>query len=229
MIIRSTRLFLNGIWCVGLCSAAMACGRSSRTALAEQEAVLRSVQVDPVLDCATLIERVRAEWGGFMVEAPGEGARPQMFYRPAELRACLEADTALTMEEFQEQAKVYRSSEEYVLNIPRGMTLSGTTTDDAAFLAYLDQGLRADTYELVEGDTVRCAFAHLEASGAMASGRTVVLGFDRSQDGSGRALVLKDGHGFFGEDLRFAFSQDAFAAYHRLVHTSSSTTSPGRP
>lgn len=202
--------------CAGLCIASVGCAPGPRPAVAEQEERLENIRVSKDLDCATLVRLVREELGGLRAVAPGEGPCPSIQYRPAEVEQCMElASIGRDTVPIASIDRPVDASEQYVLSIPRAMVLA--RPDEDAFGAYLAQGLVHDLVELVDGDTVPCAFIHLESGAAMAPERKVLVGFDRPQDGRERRLLLLDRQGFFGRDLLFTFKPGVFSAYHKSI------------
>jgi hypothetical protein len=158
--------------------------------------------------CTQWKEKAAHTWDGFQVVSKPVATHLRLQYMAPEAKACLATgpDARICDSTTILLIRSAAQSEEYVLRIPRSLE-----TFAQANIAPGD--LERAIQEIVEGDTIGCAFAHVEASVDQAPDLTVVLGFDRVPDDKDRVVVIRNIQGCFGEDLRFEFEKGMFKAY----------------
>ena len=173
-----------------------------------------------VRDCASMElwwERYGEELS-VVVDRPGWVISLQ--YRPAERIACKEFTNGWGRPEFHDRAEVLRATEHYVLRLlPKKKRPGGF--DDPLLP---DDGW-PETLEVIGEDTVPSAFSHVEAMPSSLPYRSVLLGFDRPQDGADRSVVLRDEEGLWGGDVVFRWRPGAFLRYENAVRPGSTNTS----
>jgi hypothetical protein len=154
---------------------------------------------DPVTDCAALREWLAGHGDVLVSRIERTGLLAELHYRPALLQACADHGDASYMDpEFQAHTGRLAHSEAYVLRLQ----MPGANFDELE----LGEQWRKDIVEVIGQDTIPCAFIHAETVPHFAPYRTLLIGFDRSQDNVDRKVVLRDRENVLGGDLILKFT-----------------------
>lgn len=203
---------------VGLCACTHPGGHLPGTSAGPEEkgwfAGLFAPASAHLADCSALAHRMSEGEAAFVAEAVSDEGKFRLEYRPAACVACQEHGEALLSDPgLRERSRELGASETYIL---RAAFKEGDAP--GAFAG----DLAARIKEVVAGDTVPCAFAHVEATPSLLPHVNILLGFDRPQDLQERTVLLYGP----GGPLRFVFRKDLFTRYATAVGDTLSL--PGR-
>lgn len=155
-------------------------------------------------DCAELKEWLMEHSDVLSVQAVAQGATWEARFVPGVCSFCQQHEWAADLNSNTQSRTPSPSVGNYVLRI---RAVSGRGDDTTLSALWEDSDLAGRIQMTCGGDTIPCAFAHVEAAGAMVPGRDLLLGFE--EDPSERDHVLIFHLPNEGGIVRFPFHQDA--------------------
>lgn len=203
-------------------------GPSGPAGALRSEGAVEQPAVAAPLDCAALIQAMNGRFKGLTSRKEGQGYRFELTYLPKEVMACRIATKkdGSVLEALRDTTVMINDRDQYLLRIipMAGPSLDGDTMT-ARLNEWLSTGLERRIHAFIDGDSVGCAFAHVEAAPSSSPVTTVWIGFDHLQDKAERQVVLRGIGTADMQDLRFEYGAGSFDAYAQWI----GNISPSRP
>lgn len=153
-----------------------------------------NLQPKPLADCAAVREWLEEHPKAFLSTAARPALKAELRYRPASCAACLEMpDAQLTDADYMQRRLELAGSDLYLLRI-----MPGEQPEEVPQPGFDWQTRIA---EVVGGDTIPCAFIHVETLPPGMRYQSILLGFDALQDMQDRQLIIRDVDDAMGGDL----------------------------
>lgn len=155
---------------------------------------LLNLQPKPLADCAAVREWLEEHPKAFLSTVQRSTFKAELRYRPASCAACLEMPDALLADaDYQQRRLELAGSDLYLLRIMPGAHPEETPRPGFNWQARIE--------EVVGGDTIPCAFVHVETLPPGIRYQNILLGFEAPQDTRDRQLIIRDPDGALGGDL----------------------------
>jgi hypothetical protein len=217
------RAYLKPALLVAFLSLTVSCNVAPTQAVkgnsAPSAGMSNTIGPDHELNCEELNRLVGEDLHGLTAHVSRPPFAYDLTYRPKEIVACKSGGrSTATVREALAASSQLNGTDQYILRITGpsneavqmllqgwGVLLSSTNGDP--------EGIS----QLVGTERMICSFAHVESGASLSPSTVVLLGFDVTQSGEDRSVVVEDPDNTMGGDLIFNFLPGVFSRYINMV------------